>query len=220
MRRKKDPEIRREVFIRAAQALFLSRGYESVSVGDVLDAVGERSASPSVFYYYFKSKDDLYQACLQAAAAHYLAAMQDAFLEEAPLEQALPSLAQAMEESLAAYGSLLSAAGKEAPVPDRLVILDLRDQVTQRIGELWVPFLVRTGLTEKKAVPLSRFLAGGIGELAYVFLLAGDSGEKARHQVIHEIAEFTMRTLRLPEEEQQSLMAVLQGREERADGDT
>lgn len=53
MRRKKDPEIRREVFIRAAQALFLSRGYESVSVRDVLDAVGERSASPSVFYYYF-----------------------------------------------------------------------------------------------------------------------------------------------------------------------
>lgn len=203
MRQRKDPGIRREKFIQAAQALFLERGYENVTVREVLDAVGERTSSPSVFYYYFRSKDDLYQACLKAAAGQYLAAMREAFREElAPMQQ-LFALAKALEESLAAYGRLLSAEGAETSVPDRLVILDLRDQVTREIAELWIPLLLRLGVPQGEAASLSRFLAGGIGELVYAFLLSKDSGEEARHQVMRAISDLTLRILPLSEEERQ-----------------
>lgn len=65
-RPKKDPEIKRKVFIDAARKLFFTMGYDSTSIQDILLAVGNGTAlSPSVFYYYFKSKDDLFEAMVQ-----------------------------------------------------------------------------------------------------------------------------------------------------------
>ena len=54
-RRRQDPTIRRSELIDAASRLFLSKGYAATSVRDILDEVGNRTASPSVFYYYFTS---------------------------------------------------------------------------------------------------------------------------------------------------------------------
>ncbi|MSS59135.1 TetR/AcrR family transcriptional regulator [Erysipelotrichaceae bacterium Oil+RF-744-GAM-WT-6] len=59
--------MRKEEFIHAAEQLFLEKGYEHVSIRNVLDAVGNKTASPSVFYYYFSSRDVLYHACIEAA---------------------------------------------------------------------------------------------------------------------------------------------------------
>ena len=65
-RPKKDPEIKRKVFIDAARKLFFTKGYDNTSIQDILFAVGNGTAlSPSVFYYYFKSKDDLFEAMVQ-----------------------------------------------------------------------------------------------------------------------------------------------------------
>lgn len=65
-RPKKDPYIKRKVFIEAAMELFFAKGYDDTSVQDILLAVGGGTAlSPSVFYYYFQSKDDLFEAAVQ-----------------------------------------------------------------------------------------------------------------------------------------------------------
>jgi AcrR family transcriptional regulator len=48
--------VRRDAFLDAAQALIVSRGYEALSIQDVLDAVG---ASKGAFYHYFDSKSAL-----------------------------------------------------------------------------------------------------------------------------------------------------------------
>ena len=65
-RPKKDPEIKRKVFMDAAKKLFFTDGYDATSIQDILLAVGNGTAlSPSVFYYYFKSKDDLFEAVVQ-----------------------------------------------------------------------------------------------------------------------------------------------------------
>lgn len=65
-RPKKDPDIKRKAFIEAATELFFTKGYEYTSVQDILLAVGGGTAlSPSVFYYYFQSKDDLFEAAVQ-----------------------------------------------------------------------------------------------------------------------------------------------------------
>src|SRR5579872_4074269 len=44
--------VRREAFVDVAQHLIQTRGYEAMSIQDVLDAVG---ASRGAFYYYFDS---------------------------------------------------------------------------------------------------------------------------------------------------------------------
>lgn len=57
----KKPEIRKKELIEAASRLFMEKGYESVSVRDILDVV---DGAPGMFYYYFKSKQDIYLAAL------------------------------------------------------------------------------------------------------------------------------------------------------------
>ena len=52
----KPPEERRKELVDTAARLFAEKGYESVSVRDILNEV---SGAPGMFYYYFKSKQDI-----------------------------------------------------------------------------------------------------------------------------------------------------------------
>ena len=51
--------VRRDTFVDAAQRLMQAKGYEQISIQDVLDEVG---ASRGAFYHYFASKTDLLEA--------------------------------------------------------------------------------------------------------------------------------------------------------------
>src|SRR5256885_14246334 len=53
--------VRREAFVDAAERLMQTRGYEQMSVQDVLDDLG---ASRGAFYHYFDSKQALLEAVL------------------------------------------------------------------------------------------------------------------------------------------------------------
>lgn len=59
MRRAKEPEIRRNEILDAAQKLFAEKGYANTTVTDILNVHG---LSKGVFYYYFKSKEDVMDA--------------------------------------------------------------------------------------------------------------------------------------------------------------
>lgn len=61
----KDPEIRRNELIEAAEELFREKGFEQTSVSDIVKNVG---VAQGTFYYYFDSKDDILDAVLE----HYL----------------------------------------------------------------------------------------------------------------------------------------------------
>lgn len=58
----KKPEVRRKELIEVASALFAEKGYEAVSVRDILNVV---DGAPGMFYYYFKSKQDIYLAVME-----------------------------------------------------------------------------------------------------------------------------------------------------------
>lgn len=58
----KKPEVRKQELIEVAGRLFSEKGYEAVSVRDILDEVG---GAPGMFYYYFKSKQDVYIAAME-----------------------------------------------------------------------------------------------------------------------------------------------------------
>lgn len=55
----KTPEARRQELIEAAKALFVERGYERTTVGDIVKRVG---VAQGLFYYYFRAKQDIFLA--------------------------------------------------------------------------------------------------------------------------------------------------------------
>lgn len=55
----KEPDVRREEILTAAQRLFYSKGYDKTSVRDIIDSVG---IAKGTFYHYFESKHALLEA--------------------------------------------------------------------------------------------------------------------------------------------------------------
>lgn len=64
--------VKRDAFVDAAQRLIQAKGYEALSIQDVLDEVG---ASKGAFYHYFGSKEDLVQAVVERIGEAVLAVM-------------------------------------------------------------------------------------------------------------------------------------------------
>ncbi|WP_241524084.1 TetR/AcrR family transcriptional regulator [Oceaniglobus indicus] len=69
------PDQRRAHILNAAQALFFERGWEDVTISDVLDAAG---ISKGGFYHHFAAKEDLLDAIVQRFTAEALTAAQAA----------------------------------------------------------------------------------------------------------------------------------------------
>ena len=57
MRISKDPKERKDELMDAAEELFSTVGYNGISVSDIVKKV---SVSQGTFYYYFKSKEDMF----------------------------------------------------------------------------------------------------------------------------------------------------------------
>ena len=66
----KDYEKRRAEILTTAQALFFSKGYETTTVQEIIDAVG---IAKGTFYHYFDSKVDLLDALIEDMVAQSLA---------------------------------------------------------------------------------------------------------------------------------------------------
>ena len=70
--------------------------YDAVSIRAVLDAVGDKTASPSVFYYYFPSKEALYRTCVRTVAKSYLSGLREGFSSDCKsLEKRLVQIGRA-----------------------------------------------------------------------------------------------------------------------------
>jgi len=57
----KDPDIRKNELVDAAEALFVAAGYENTSVSAIVKRI---SVAQGTFYYYFKSKEDILEAVI------------------------------------------------------------------------------------------------------------------------------------------------------------
>lgn len=97
----KKPEIRRQELIDIAAALFAEKGYEAVSVRDILEVV---NGAPGMFYYYFKSKQEIYMVAMEQYITRRLERkckiMED---EEVPFENKLPVFRNMVEEDIQGY---------------------------------------------------------------------------------------------------------------------
>lgn len=213
MRTRKDPGIRQEVFIRAATQLFIEKGYDSVSVRDVLAAVADKSASPSVFYYYFPSKDALYQACIEAIAERYVAGFREQFtVKHMSTEEWARSHIEYMKgylvDYLASEKNIMMTGSSQM---NHMFILDMRAKVTKQVAQLWTDSLALMGtLSHSEAEKLSQFLSGGISEMIYNYMLKENKSRDSASELVKDIMRFSANTIGLTDEQKKMLMAAME----------
>lgn len=208
MRTKRDPGVRQEAFIRAATELFMEKGFESVSVRDVLDAVADNTASPSVFYYYFPSKDALYRACVSTVAQNYLAAIRKGFsMEGKSLEEWLLSLVSCMEKYLLNERNLILTGNS---TPNRLFVLDMREEVTAQICSLWEGSLLTAfAIPPEDVKGLAQFLSGGISEMMFALMLENVPDQRSVQDLAESVVRFCMNTIGIPDPQKARLLDTL-----------
>ena len=66
MRVVKEAEERKNEILDAAEELFVTKGYDGTSTGDILDKVG---IARGTLYYHFKSKEDILDALIERISA-------------------------------------------------------------------------------------------------------------------------------------------------------
>ena len=97
----KKPEIRRQELIDVAAALFTEKGYEAVSVRDILNVV---NGAPGMFYYYFKSKQDIYIAAQEQYITQRLERKCKIIEDETvSFDEKLPIFRSMVEEDIQGY---------------------------------------------------------------------------------------------------------------------
>lgn len=79
MRISKEPEIRKQELIETALKLFLKKGYEKTSIRDILREV---NGSPGMFYYYFSSKEEIFEEAIQYYVENYTKELSQIFKDE------------------------------------------------------------------------------------------------------------------------------------------
>jgi AcrR family transcriptional regulator len=85
----KEPEVRKSELLDAAQKLFVEQGYAKTTVTDILDVHG---LSKGVFYYYFKSKEEVMDAIIMRIVSADVAAAKE--IADNPDLPAIPKLFQ------------------------------------------------------------------------------------------------------------------------------
>lgn len=135
----KHPEVRRAEFLDHAEALFLSNGYDSVSLNDVIAAAG---ASKGAFYHWFPSKEALLEALVDRFARGILTAAEErnARLETSALERLNGFLARARRYKLDVASQQRNVLGSLSALfrPENLA---LAERVNAVVAKLFVPVL-------------------------------------------------------------------------------
>jgi AcrR family transcriptional regulator len=191
-RPRKDPEIRRSLFISAAENLFFSKGYKNTSVQDILQAVGDRTVSPSVFYYYFSSKESIYQAVMENYCDEYIRLLQKCFTDATvPVEERLLNAMKVMTEILR---ESIGKVDDLSTTENRLFALDLRDRTTRKIGEMMAETLYTyplPGSTPVQKRHMSMYITGGIGEIINHIMFTSGTTEEEMKQIMKDIMQFS-----------------------------
>ena len=170
----KPPEERRKELVETAARLFAEKGYESVSVRDIL---AEVNGAPGMFYYYFKSKQDIYLATMEDYISENLekkcALMEDT---EMSFEERRSLLTEIIVKDIRGYAARFSSTGDDTISDTSYKIYDLIQMLSKLIHPYAVFMLqgIREGkiqnklnITEQNADAVSTFILYGAWGLIY-----------------------------------------------------
>ncbi|HBI63734.1 MAG TPA: TetR/AcrR family transcriptional regulator [Clostridiales bacterium] len=170
----KPPEERRKELIDTAARLFTERGYESVSVRDILTEIG---GAPGMFYYYFKSKQEIYLAAMEDYITQNLDRKCELLQnEEMPFEERRAILTELIAGDIAGYVTRFGDGSGDTVSDASYKLYDLIQMVSKLIKPYAVFMLqgVREGkianifrITEENAEATAAFVLYGLWGLLY-----------------------------------------------------
>lgn len=110
----KPPQERRDEILKTALALFMEKGYENTSVGDIVEKIG---VAQGLFYYYFRSKEEVYRAAMEKYADDCTAEMIAILTDGGTLWQRIDRAFSYMEGLIdASAHALMDAAARAAHI--------------------------------------------------------------------------------------------------------
>lgn len=132
-------EVRRAEIVRAARDLYEERGLSKTSIQDIADRVG---VTRSLFYHYFKDKDELALAVLDALVEEYVEALSywDAEREEGQIEDALLSVVRLVRIGLFEDNPLHTALASNE---NSSLYLEFANRVTHHIATYMIQTTVQ-----------------------------------------------------------------------------
>jgi AcrR family transcriptional regulator len=199
MARTLDPEVhavKRDAFVDVAQRRIVTKGYEQLSVQEVIDEVG---ASKGAFYHYFGSKSDLLEAVVERMSKEAVAAWQPVLTAPGlSAAQRLEGVFRTVAAIKAEHRDLVLAI-VDAWLSDKNAIV--RDKLRGLVTELMTPLLidvVRQGVDEGDFTPsdpeaTARVLVSiiqGTQELASRLWVDANTGDITVDEVIRVFAAY------------------------------
>ena len=170
----KPPEKRRKELIDVAARLFAEKGYESVAVRDILTEV---NGAPGMFYYYFKSKQDIYLAVMEDYINEKLDKKCELLTnEDMPFEERRDILAEMIARDIKGYTDRFTKTQNDTISDASYKMYDLIQMVSKLIRP-YAKFMLqgiregkienRLGVTEKNAEETAAFVLYGLWGIIY-----------------------------------------------------
>jgi AcrR family transcriptional regulator len=165
----KPPEVRKQELIDAALSLFIERGFEAVSIRDILKVV---NGHPGMFYYYFASKQEIYNEAMRQMVEKEVD-------KKAKLmcDKSKPILVR-FKELIGLIGNGLQDYYEAFNSPDRtpyetVVLIELLTALAQPISKFILEakdegiIPPESGVTEDTAYPMALFIIHGYNGLVH-----------------------------------------------------
>jgi AcrR family transcriptional regulator len=189
--------VRRDAFLDAAQSLIQTKGYEAMSVQDLLD---DLEASKGAFYHYFDSKQALLEAVIERFADSALAAVSPILNDpDLPALRKLERVFAGIARFKAEQKDLVVAIIEVWNSDGNAIV---REKLRRLTARLMVPLLarvVRQGIDEgtfsvsspEETAKVFLALMEGFQELAVDYFLARQAGRITFDDVRRSMASFT-----------------------------
>lgn len=179
----KKPEIRRQELIDVAVALFTEKGYEAVSVRDILNVV---DGAPGMFYYYFKSKQDIYIAAMEQYITQRLERKCKIIEDEmVSFDEKLPIFRSMVEEDIQGYMERFAPQADASISDTSYKLYDLVHMLGRMVGP-YSKFILqgirekrlnnRFHITEENAEAFATFVLYGAWGMIYNNKFTGSGG--------------------------------------------
>ena len=191
--RRKRTAIKREKIVRSAAKLFLERGYESVSINEIIAVVG---GSKETIYSNFGNKAKLFEAVVQQLCSDVTIRIDTrpiGTLEEQATRMARSFVSIVLTPQIISFHRLVTSIGREFPAAGRL-FYQTGPETVYRIFSEWIALQQKNGLirADKDARRLAVLLHDMlIGEQILSWLTAA-SGPKDRAKRIDQTVELAV----------------------------
>jgi AcrR family transcriptional regulator len=189
--------VRRDAFLDAAQGLIQTKGYEAMSVQDLLDNL---EASKGAFYHYFDSKQALLEAVIERFADSALAAVSPILNDpDLPALRKLERVFAGIARFKAEQKDLVVAIMEVWNSDGNAIVREKLRRLTARLMVPLVARVVRQGIDEgtfsvsspEETAKVFLALMEGFQELAMDYFLARQAGRISFDDVRRSMTSFT-----------------------------